>query len=193
MSIILASASPRRQQLLRQMGLTFTVEVANIDETISSHDLPKEAVRRLATQKAFAVATAHSMDDVIIAADTIVSLDGRILGKPSNAEDAKRMLRMLSGKTHHVLTAFTVIKGAQNHTRVDEALVQFRELTDNEIDDYVATGEPLDKAGAYGVQGEGGRLIASIHGDYYTVMGLPIGHLASILHRFGVHITGEGV
>ena len=193
MSIILASASPRRQQLLRQMGLTFSVEVANVEEKISVRDQPRDAVMRLSAQKAFAVATAHSMDDIIIAADTIVALNGRILGKPSDAADAKRMLRMLSGKTHHVLTAFTVIRGDQNRTRFDEATVQFRELTDREIDAYVATGEPLDKAGAYGVQGEGGKLIAAIHGDYYTVMGLPIGHLASILHRFGVHITGEGV
>ena len=192
MSIILASASPRRQQLLRQMGLTFTVEVANVEEKISPRDQPRNAVKRLSAQKAFAVAAAHSADDIIIAADTIVSLDGRILGKPTNAAEAKRMLRMLSGKTHHVLTAFTVIQGDRNHTRIDDAAVQFRDLTDKEIADYVATGEPLDKAGSYGVQGEGSRLIAAIHGDYYTVMGLPIGHLASILHRFGVRITGEG-
>lgn len=191
MAIILASASPRRQQLLRQMGLTFTVKIADIEETISPRDLPRETVQRLSSQKAAAVAAQCDAHDVIIAADTIVVLDEKILGKPKDAADAKRTLRMLSGRSHHVLTAFTVVQGERTYTGIDDSAVQFRELTDGEIDDYVATGEPLDKAGSYGVQGEGGRLIEAIHGDYYNVMGLPIGHLASILHRFGVHITGE--
>lgn len=188
MAIILASGSPRRQELLTKMGLEFEVRVPRVKEEYSLRDSPREIVWKLASQKAFAVAVEATPDDVIIAADTIVVLDGRVMVKPKDAADAKRMLRALSGKSHRVLTAFTVIRGVENHTRVDETQVVFRNLSDREIDLYIATGEALDKAGAYAVQGEGAQLISAIHGDYYNVVGLPIGHLASMLHRFGVAV-----
>lgn len=185
MEIILASQSPRRKELLTRMGLTFTVLPAEIEEVIEPGLTPQEAVMSLSRQKGSAVALSHP-DALVIAADTIVVFDGRILGKPHSVAQAKEMLTALSGKTHHVCTGFTLWRGQQVETGCEESEVWFRELSEEEIDRYIATGEPMDKAGAYGIQGYGAMLVRGIHGDYFNVMGLPVCRLARLLARFGV-------
>ncbi len=185
MEIILASQSPRRKELLTRMGLTFTVLPAEIEEVIEPGLTPQEAVMSLSRQKGSAVALSHP-DALVIAADTIVVFDGRILGKPHSVAQAKEMLTALSGKTHHVCTGFTLWQGQQVETGCEESEVWFRELSEEEIDRYIATGEPMDKAGAYGIQGYGAMLVRGIHGDYFNVMGLPVCRLAMALRDFGV-------
>ena len=186
MGIILASASPRRQELLERMGLTgFTVHPARITEVIEPGATPQEAVMALSRQKAAAVA-AEFPDDLVIAADTVVVFDRRILGTPHSEEQAREMLSMLSGKTHHVCTGFTLRQGSHVETGCEESEVWFRELTGAEIDAYIATGEPMDKAGAYGIQGYGSLLVRGIRGDYFNVMGRPVCRLGVALKNFGV-------
>lgn len=186
MDIILASQSPRRQELLARMGLTFTVCPADIEEVIDPGLTPPQVVMSLSRQKAEAVAASRP-DALVIAADTIVVLDGKILGKPHSVGEAREMLTALSGQEHHVCTGFTLQRGEQVETGCEESQVWFRELTEEEIDSYIATGEPMDKAGAYGIQGYGALLVNGIHGDYFNVMGLPVCRLGQDLKAFGVN------
>ncbi len=187
MNMILASQSPRRRELMERMGLKgFKTISPDIDESIFDGLPPEELVRKLSAEKAVAVAEQVSEHDLIIAADTVVSLDGTILGKPSDDLDAFKMLSTLSGVRHQVYTGVTVCRGGETITEHEVTDVLFRELTEEEIECYVKTGEPLDKAGAYGIQGYGALLVERISGDYYNVMGLPVCRLNGILSRFGV-------
>lgn len=172
--IILASKSPRRQELIRLITTDFEVKSARVDETLSQGISPQQAVEYLSRIKAQPFA---NDTDIIIGADTVVSIDNIILGKPADKDDARRMLSMLSGKWHSVLTGVTVIKGEKTVTFHQETKVKFFDLTDEEIDRYIATGEPMDKAGAYGIQGYGSLLVDRIDGDYFNVVGLPVSRL----------------
>lgn len=179
--LLLASASPRRSELLNMAGWEFTVLPANVDETVAPRTSPEQMVEQLAQKKAATVFQDHPQDTVL-AADTIVVLNGTILGKPKNEENAKSMLRMLSGNVHTVYTGFCIRSGNQVHRGIESTLVEFYPLTESEIEDYVRTGEPMDKAGAYGIQGQGALLVKQINGDFYNVMGLPIGRIHKILN-----------
>ena len=184
--LILASASPRRREILTVTGYSFTVRPTDADENITGLT-PDALVQELSLRKAKAALAAAGEDDVIVAADTVVALDGEILGKPKDADDAVRMLTALSGRSHSVFTGFTVCSKTQpSVTRVVEAKVTMRPLLPEEIAAYVATGSPLDKAGAYGMQEAAGPFVASIHGDYYSIVGLPICPLSVILRSFGI-------
>ena len=185
--MILASQSPRRIELIREAGFDVQVIPADIDESARPGEGPFELVERLARAKAEAVSSAHAAPgETVVAADTIVALDGELLGKPADEADARRMLRALSGKTHQVATGVCIAHGECIDSFVDITDVTFYELSDAEIDAYVATGEPMDKAGAYGIQGFGALLIEGIQGDYYNVMGLPVCRLGGILRQLGV-------
>lgn len=191
MNLILASASPRRQELLQMLGLTFTVTTADIDETMDPAKGAEAEVARICQAKAEAVLPRTGPDTVIIAADTIVCIDNRILGKPHTPDEAKEMLRMLSGRTHQVRTGVTVCSHEKVITEVDTTGVRFRALSDSEIDAYVKTGEPMDKAGSYGIQGRASIFAEALDGDYFNVMGLPLCRLSQILQQFGIAILGE--
>lgn len=180
MKIILASGSPRRRELLTSIGLKFEIYRPDVDETRISGEEPAEYCRRLAGLKAEAGAKEFP-DSLIIAADTIVFVDGRILGKPSGREDALRMLRLLSGREHEVVTGLAVWNSGILTVKDVHTLVKFRELEESEILGYYETGECDDKAGAYAVQGKGALLIEGIQGDYYNVVGLPLCTLGKIL------------
>ncbi|MBQ9083186.1 MAG: septum formation protein Maf [Clostridia bacterium] len=183
--IILASASPRRQMLLEGAGVAFTVCVSDAAEVTDPIWTPKRMVRELARRKAAAVAATHP-GAFVIGADTLVSLDGEVLGKPQNHIDAVRMLHMLSGRTHQVQTGVCVVlPNGHKLTFSEVSEVTFRALTHDEIVAYVATGEPLDKAGAYAIQGEGRALIRAFHGDYANIVGLPVDRLLMILQMLG--------
>lgn len=169
--LVLASASPRRAELLRAAGIEFTVRVADIDETIRPGESPGDYVLRLAREKALAVAQAG---EVVLGADTTVVVGGEIAGKPVDAEDARRMLKLLSGQWHEVLTGVSLIRSDQIFSEVAVTRVKFADLAEAEIDWYVATGEPMDKAGAYGIQGHASRFVESIEGNYSNVVGLPV-------------------
>ena len=187
MSIILASNSPRRKELLGQIGLTdFKVSAPNVDETVEDGLSPAETVERLSLRKARAAAGKAGQDDLIIAADTVVALDGAVLGKPHSEDDAFAMLSSLSGREHHVYTGVTVLRGEEAVTEHEETAVTFRAIGPDEIRGYIATGEPMDKAGAYGIQGIGALLVSGIRGDYCNVVGLPVFRLGRILAGFGV-------
>lgn len=181
--VILASQSPRRQELLARITDTFVVCPANVDERMSSAYTPKENVRLLAQRKATAVFAEAAPEALVIAADTIVVCDDIILGKPHDESDAVRMLTMLSGRTHQVMTAVCVKTADTEQTEVSVTDVTFRPLHEGEAEAYAASGEPMDKAGAYGIQGQGGLLVSGIDGDYYGVMGLPICLLNEMLQR----------
>ncbi len=186
MKLILASGSPRRQELLRQIGLTdFTVHPADVDERIDPGMTPAQAVVALATQKAQAGAKDFP-EDLVLAADTVVALDGVILGKPKSEAQAIQMLQSLSGRSHLVYTGFALARGGRIETGYEETAVHFRPLTQGEIAAYVATGEPTDKAGSYGIQGLGAVFITGIDGDYFNVMGLPVCRVAQALRGFGL-------
>ena len=187
MNIILASQSPRRKELLGRMGIRdFETISPNVDESVF-HGLPPEGlVRRLSAEKAAAVAGRAGEDAIVIAADTVVALEGAVLGKPADELDAFKMLSALSGVRHQVYTGVTVCRGGEKQTAHEVTDVTFRELSEEEIEHYIATGEPMDKAGAYGIQGYGALLIQGISGDYYNVMGLPVCRLSGMLARFGV-------
>ena len=171
--IILASASPRRSELMTLAGFRFDVICADIDEIVPEKALPQEVVMSLALQKAQAVAKDHRKS-AVVGSDTVVALDGKILGKPRSESEAAEMLRSLSGRIHKVFTGVAIVCGDKVTSFFDETEVEFYPLTDEEISDYVATGEPMDKAGAYGIQGRGAVLVKRINGDYFNVMGLPI-------------------
>lgn len=181
MDIILASKSPRRRELMELMGLPFTVRVAQVDETMENLP-PEEAVALLSRKKA--EAARETLDEIVIGADTIVVLDGKILGKPQDATDAFRMLKFLSGRRHQVMTGVTVLLGGQCVSVTEVTEVSFRTLTDGEILSYIASGDPMDKAGSYGIQSGGALFVDEIHGDYYNVVGLPVCRLHQILKEF---------
>ncbi len=180
MAIILASASPRRKELLKFITDDFTVKVSDADETTDPSLPPEETVKSLALIKGEAVASDFPADTVI-SADTVVVLDGKILGKPKNHEDAFSMLSSLSGRAHEVFTGVCIISGDKKICFAERTEVIFYELTKEEILSYIATGEPSDKAGAYGIQGKGSVLVKEIHGDYHNVVGLPVSRLIRIL------------
>lgn len=179
--IILASQSPRRQELLKLITSDFEIKVSNVDETLPDKITPKEAVMYLSKIKAEPFADG---DDIVIGADTVVALDGKILGKPKSEENAKEMLRFLSGRTHSVFTGVTLTSNKKVKTFAVETKVKFFELTNEEIDAYIKTKEPFDKAGAYGIQGYGSLLVEKIDGDYFNVVGLPVSTLARELKAF---------
>ena len=187
MKIILASQSPRRKELLERMGIQdFETISPNVDESAFHGLPPEELVRRLSAEKAAAVAGKVGEDAIVIAADTVVALEGAVLGKPADELDAFKMLSALSGVRHQVYTGVTVCRDGEKQTAHEVTDVTFRELSEEEIEHYIATGEPMDKAGAYGIQGYGALLIQGISGDYYNVMGLPVCRLSGMLARFGV-------
>jgi septum formation protein len=199
--LVLASASPRRQELLRDAAISFTVQPANIDEEPLLEESPRDCAERLAREKAFAVFQ-NRPQDCVLGADTIVVVDGIILGKPRDAGDADRMLRKLSGRTHAVITGVSLVGptsqsellvtgnrqlvAAFERTLSETTLVTMCEISDEEIRAYVATGEPMDKAGAYAIQGIASRWIPRIEGDYSNVVGLPIALVYSELKKRGV-------
>ena len=179
MNVILASQSPRRQELLGLFRIPFTVRAADIDETMDPNLPAEQEVARVSRAKA--MATPAKAEDVVIAADTIVVCNGKTLGKPKSKEQAVEMLTMLSGRDHQVMTGLTVRKGKDCRTVTEITHLHFRKLSRREILDYVATGEPMDKAGAYGIQGGAALFVERLDGDYYNVMGLPVCRLWQML------------
>ncbi len=182
MSIILASQSPRRRELMGLFHVPFTVKVADIDEKMDETASPCDEVARVSREKALAVEASN--EDIVIAADTIVVCQGKILGKPKDEADAKNMLTLLSGRDHQVMTGMTVAKGEKIVTVTEVTDIHFRDLSEGEILAYIATGEPMDKAGSYGIQGGGSLFAEKMVGDYYNVMGLPVCRLYQILRDF---------
>ena len=189
MSLILASASPRRKELLGLFHIPFEIRVADIDETMDPAQKPFDEVARVSGLKA--AATPHAAGDVVVAADTIVVCEGRILGKPHNEAQAQAMLRLLSGRDHQVMTGVTVIRDDTVRSFTEVTDIHFRELSDKEIRAYVATGEPMDKAGAYGIQGGAALFCTRMVGDYYNVMGLPVCHLGQVLREMAPDLMGD--
>ena len=184
MKIILASQSPRRKELLERMGIQdFETISPNVDESAFHGLPPEELVRRLSAEKAAAVAGKVGEDAIVIAADTVVALEGAVLGKPADELDAFKMLSALSGVRHQVYTGVTVCRGGEKQTAHEVTDVTFRELSEREIEDYISTGEPMDKAGSYGIQGGAALFCEGIRGDYYNVMGLPVCRLGQVLRR----------
>lgn len=179
--IILASKSPRRKELLSFITTDFTVKSADVDETLPQGITPDKAVEYLSRIKAQPL---KNENDIVIGADTVVALDGKILGKPRDEADAFATLRMLSGREHSVFTGVSVIKGEKIETFSVQTKVKMFELTDEEIEEYIATAEPFDKAGSYGIQGKGSLLVEKIDGDYFNVVGLPISRLNRVLKLF---------
>lgn len=183
--VILASQSPRRRELLALVGIAHEVRPADIDESVLDGERPAPHAERLALAKAARLAHDHP-DAIVIAADTIVVIDDDFMSKPLDAAGAREMLRRLSGRVHTVMTAVAVARGARIESAVEHVEVEFRTLDDDEIDRYIATGEPLDKAGAYGIQGYGATIVRRIHGDYFAVMGLSLVTVVALLERVGV-------
>ena len=186
MKIVLASKSPRRKELLSLLDLDFQIITADIDETIDNTLPVSDEVARLSLEKAKAVATALTLDTVIISADTVVELDGCVMGKPKDEADAFNMLKSLSGNTHRVLTGVTVMCGDKVLTQIVTTAVTFRTLSDDEIFAYIKTLEPMDKAGAYGIQGRASKFVSRIEGDYFNVVGLPVCTLSTMLKVFSI-------
>ncbi len=180
--IILASASPRRREICDLLGITYTVQPAKTELPTRTDLPPEQAVLHVARSKAEEVA-AHHPDKVVLGADTVVAIENELLGKPRNAEEAAAMLRRLCAKKHRVITAVWVCDGERSEGFSDTADVEFMPMSEEEITDYVQSGEPMDKAGAYAIQGKGMRYIRGINGDFYTVMGLPSGRLYSFLKK----------
>lgn len=189
MNLILASASPRRKELMGLFHRPFTVRSADIDETMDPHKSPFDEVGRVSRAKA--LATTREADDIVVAADTIVVCQGKVLGKPHSPAEAAEMLRLLSGRDHQVMTGLTVLRGDAAATVTEVTDVRFRPLSEAEIRDYVATGEPMDKAGSYGIQGGGALFCSGIVGDYYNVMGLPVCRLGLLLREMAPEWMGE--
>ena len=189
MNLILASQSPRRKELLGLFHVPFTVCVADVDETMNPALPPEQEVARVSFLKADAVP--REKDDVVIAADTIVVCNGQILGKPTDTDDAFRMLRLLSGRDHQVMTGMTVLRGAQCVTITEITDIHFRDLSDHEILRYIRSGEPMDKAGSYGIQGGAALFAEKLSGDYYNVMGLPVCRLGQILKQISPELLEE--
>ena len=191
MNLILASASPRRQELLKLFGLPFLVRVADIDETMDLGKPPFDEVARVSRLKALAVP--RNPEDIVIAADTIVVCEGRVLGKPRDEQEAIATLALLSGRDHQVMTGCTVLSGERSRSFTEVTDLHFRELTRKEIERYVATGEPMDKAGSYGIQGGAALFCTHMVGDYYNVMGLPICALGLVLRELAPQLMEEFV
>ena len=189
MALILASQSPRRKALLELMQLPFTVQVADIDETMDPHKPPFDEVARVSREKALAVKAAPG--DVVIAADTIVVLEDTVLGKPTDEAHAEAMLRMLSGRDHQVMTGLTVLRGSRVLSHTEVTHIHFRNLSEREIRRYVATGEPMDKAGSYAIQGGAALFAEKMNGDYYNVMGLPVCRLWQMLRAIAPDIMED--
>lgn len=190
--LILASASPRRKELLEQVFISFNVVTSDIDEQFNPTHSPGQIVESLALQKATAVAKNH-FNDIVLGADTIVTFDEQILGKPSNAIEAKEMLTLLSGKSHEVYTGVAIVTSEETLTFYEKTKVAFWHLSDQEIQQYISSGEPFDKAGAYGIQGFGAMFVKEIKGDYFSVVGLPIARTVRELQKFGIRssLTNE--
>ena len=185
--IVLASASPRRQELLRRMGITeFDIRVPETEETYPEGLSPRQIVEYISREKADAAVKLCGGDEIVITADTMVFLDEARLGKPADEADALRMLTSLQGRHHTVCTGITVRQGGRSLTESESTEVYFRPATEAELRGYIATGEPMDKAGAYGIQGMGALLVEKINGDFFNVMGLPVLRLSRMLSRFGV-------
>lgn len=201
--VVLASQSPRRRDLLALVGIVHEVRPADVDEQVRAGEAPDAYVRRLAGEKARAVAATLDTtlgtapdgapaglpgddDPIVVAADTTVVIDGEILGKPADVAEARAMVRRLSGRTHEVFTGMAVTRGGRTADAVERVAVTFRALSDDEIAAYVATGEPMDKAGAYGIQGYGATIVERIDGDYFAVMGLSLVRLVALLDAVGV-------
>lgn len=194
MDIILASKSPRRREILGNTKVRFSVKESQIDEIIKVNESPKETVMRLAYEKALDVASSNK-DSLVIGADTIVVINEQILGKPRNEEEAYNMIKLLSGKTHYVITGFALINLSLNKKVIDceVSQVTFKELSEECIKDYINTKESLDKAGAYGIQGYGGLLVKNIQGDYFNIVGLPISKISDCLKDyFKINLFTEG-
>ena len=189
MEVILASQSPRRKELLGLFHIPFTVRISDADETMDPALSPAEAVAVVSRRKAEAVC--RETGDVVIAADTIVVCNGEILGKPKDTADARRMLRLLSGRDHQVMTGMTVLRGNQCKVCTEITDIHFRPLSDREIDAYIRTGEPMDKAGSYGIQGGAALFAERLVGDYYNVMGLPVCRLGQLLRELAPEIMEE--
>ena len=185
MAMILASQSPRRRELLGQMGFSFTVRPAKGEELPHPELTPAQLVEELARQKALEVSAGADADDVVVAADTVVAIDGTVLGKPRDRAHAAEMLSALSGREHTVYTGVAVKRGETLLVEHEATQVRFRPLTEREIDLYIQTGEPMDKAGSYGIQGYGALLVEGIRGDYFNVVGLPICRLGRMLAQVG--------
>ena len=183
--IVLASQSPRRRELLSLIGIPHEVRPADLDESLLPGESPTEHAERLARSKAETIA-ARERGAVVIGSDTIVVLDGDVLGKPRDAAEAAAMLRRLSGRTHTVHTAVAVARDGRIVSGVESVEVTFRPLNDAQIEAYIATGEPMDKAGAYGIQGYGAVMVERVHGDYFAVMGLALGRLVNLLEAVGI-------
>ncbi|WP_175991573.1 nucleoside triphosphate pyrophosphatase [Bacillus sp. Marseille-Q1617] len=183
-NLILASQSPRRKQLLQQLQLSFTTISSNVDETVASHLKPHEVVTELALRKAKEISAMHP-DSYVLGSDTVVAHGDSSLGKPQSEEEAREMLSMLSGKTHSVYTGVAILKGEKQTLFYEKTDVTFWELTPGEIDDYIASEEPFDKAGGYGIQGLGAKLVKEITGDYFSVVGLPISKVYRALREMG--------
>lgn len=187
MKLVLASASPRRKELLEVLGLRdFAIIPARGEEIAEPGLTPEETVCTLSLQKAREVAAGLEPDALVIAADTVVALDGKILGKPADEEDAFSMLSLLSGRTHEVFTGLTLMRGGREETIFERTEVRFRSLSPEEIRAYIATGEPMDKAGAYGAQGRASIFVEGVCGDFFNVVGLPLCRLSKMLEKMGV-------
>ena len=187
--IVLASGSPRRRELLERIGITdFDVRVPEVEESFPENLTPQEVVEYISREKAEAAAALCSEDEIVITADTMVFLDHQRLGKPQDEADALRMLTALQGRHHTVCTGVTVRRGAEVITESETTHVYFRPATEKELRAYIATGEPMDKAGSYGVQGKGALLVEKLDGDFFNVMGLPVLRLSRMLKRFGVEL-----
>lgn len=185
--LILASASPRRKELLRLLVENFEIHAADVDETIDATQPIADEIMRLAEKKVRAVYEMEQDPCAVIGSDTVVTIDGVVLGKPVDEQDAARMLRLLSGRTHEVITAVTLLDSrGRAHTECNVTRVTFYELENTTIQRYIQTGEPMDKAGAYGIQGRGAVLVRRIEGDYCSVMGLPVAQLARLLQEQGL-------
>lgn len=181
--LILASKSPRRKELLSLLKIPFEIVSADIDEKINENNDLRKEIEKLSYQKANAVFV-NNRDAIVIGSDTIVRINNQVLGKPKSKQQAKQMLQTLSNNTHEVITAVSIIKDNNIETFSKIAKVTFYELTDKEIGDYIDTNEPMDKAGAYAIQGIGSKFVKSINGDFYTIMGLPIGELYHRIQKY---------
>lgn len=186
MNIVLASKSPRRKELLGLLDLDFQIITADIDETMDSTLPVSEEVARLSFDKAAAIKPKVSENTVIISADTVVELDGKVMGKPKDEADAFNMLKSLSGNTHNVLSGVTVMQGDKAVSKTVVTKVHFRTITDDEINAYIKTLEPMDKAGSYGIQGRASKFVEKINGDYFNVVGLPVCTLSQMLKEFDI-------
>ena len=189
MNLILASASPRRKELLEKFGVPFIIRAADIDETMDTAKSPYDEVGRVSRLKA--LATPAEAEDILIAADTIVVCEDKVLGKPKDAAEAADMLRLLSGRDHQVMTGCTVLHGDRTETFTEVTDLHFRDLSRKEIEAYVASGEPMDKAGSYGIQGGAALFCERMAGDYYNVMGLPVCRLGQVLKQIAPEVMEE--